>query len=191
MSIPKPVGSITTARSTWSQTMRTLVRNGLNKAATLSRRTGRDVLGMRLSGNKGNTPESSSNTPQQLSSPPAVQLKKSSARRLPSVETEASGTGSSQTWEDCGKEDLFPIFPRFLCPLVSVVMPLTWERGDICWPTPFNSKTTAVRPFRSRGTLFFLHVGYHGREGKISAISRREKKSQLIRSNHLGQRAIV
>ena len=36
-------------------------------------------------------------------SKPATPGKKLSARRLPSAETEASGTGSSQAWEDFGK----------------------------------------------------------------------------------------
>lgn len=81
---------------TWSQTMRALVKNGFTKAATLSRRTGREVLGMTRI-------KSPINIPAAAGAASIEESKKSSARRLPSVETEASGTGSSQTWEDCGK----------------------------------------------------------------------------------------
>ena len=84
---------------TWSQTMRALVKNGFTKAATLSRRTGREVLGMTRIKSPINIPAAGASS----TSESIEESKKSSARRLPSVETEASGTGSSQTWEDCGK----------------------------------------------------------------------------------------
>ena len=129
-SIPK-----STRGQTWSQTMRNLVRTGFTKAATLSKRTGRtaqqtldDITG---GGKQQKATKTSSATqtaavptgPSASSVPaayePIYQLRKVPARRHPSAETEASGTGSSQTWEDCGKPLTFHLFiaiaVRFFC----------------------------------------------------------------------------
>ncbi|KAK4029716.1 hypothetical protein OUZ56_022685 [Daphnia magna] len=106
LSIPKASG-----QQSWSQTMRTLVKNGFNKATTLSKRSGKDIQQQQqqqeqravkskpsmVASNVAGT--SNAEAPSATS---AVHLTKSSARRLPSAETEASGTGSSQTWEDYG-----------------------------------------------------------------------------------------
>ncbi|KAI9560075.1 hypothetical protein GHT06_014085 [Daphnia sinensis] len=105
LSIPKASG-----QQSWSQTMRTLVKNGFNKATTLSKRSGKNIQQQQhqqeqqragkakpsmVAGNVAGT--GNADGPSATSA-----LTKSSARRLPSAETEASGTGSSQTWEDYG-----------------------------------------------------------------------------------------
>lgn len=139
VSIPKSSLSSSVVKTqprgkTWSQTMRNLVRSGFNKAATLSKRTGRRTAQQTLDditngggGSKKKVAETSSpvttQPPEQQSSPsvavagtssasitayePVYALRKVAARRHPSAETEASGTGSSQTWEDCGKPQIF------------------------------------------------------------------------------------
>ena len=91
LSIPKA------SQQSWSQTMRTLVKSGFNKAATLSKKTGKDMV------DKQQRAKSYPSAASNAGTEPAVRPTKSSARRLPSAETEASGTGSSQTWEDYGK----------------------------------------------------------------------------------------
>jgi hypothetical protein len=97
--------------------MRTLVKNGFNKATTLSKRSGKDIQQQeqRPIKSAANSSAASSKTIYtETGGPSAVQLTKSSARRLPSAETEASGTGSSQTWEDYGT--LFMEFRLFHIP---------------------------------------------------------------------------
>jgi hypothetical protein len=102
LSIPKASG-----QQSWSQTMRTLVKNGFNKATTLSKRSGKDIQRQQQQQQqaiKSTNPLAASSRTiyAETGGPSVVQLTKSSARRLPSAETEASGTGSSQTWEDYG-----------------------------------------------------------------------------------------
>ncbi len=115
--------------------MRALVKNGFTKAATLSRRTGREVLGMTRIKSPINIPAAGASS---TTSESIEESKKSSARRLPSVETEASGTGSSQTWEDCGKFFLNIIIPSRPLALVPVVIlsflmrHLSGVRNHIC-----------------------------------------------------------
>lgn len=67
--------------------MRNLVRKKFMKAAALSKMS---------AGKAGSQPASNAGQA-------ANKSKKPSAKRLPSAETEASGTGSSQTWEDYGE----------------------------------------------------------------------------------------
>lgn len=106
MSIPKA------SQQSWSQTMRTLVKNGFNKATTLSKRSGKDGLDKQpRSSSSSSYPTANSNV---TGTETAVRPTKSSARRLPSAETEASGTGSSQTWEDYGTSTWLLIFFLFL-----------------------------------------------------------------------------
>lgn len=80
--------------------MRTLVKNGFNKATTLSKRSGKDIQQQQAEQRKSQ-PLAANNVAAAATSA-VVHSTKSSARRLPSAETEASGTGSSQTWEDYG-----------------------------------------------------------------------------------------
>lgn len=91
--------------------MRTLVKNGFNKATTLSKRSGKDIQQQQQQqeqrAGKSKPSMVASNVAgtsiaEAPSATSAAHLTKSSARRLPSAETEASGTGSSQTWEDYG-----------------------------------------------------------------------------------------
>ena len=85
--------------------MRTLVKNGFNKATTLSKRSGKDIQRQQQQqAIKSTNPLAASSRTiyAETGGPSVVQLTKSSAKRLPSAETEASGTGSSQTWEDYG-----------------------------------------------------------------------------------------
>lgn len=82
MSIPKA------SANSWSQTMRNLVRKRFLKKAS-----GRPADLAAPSAAEPPTPSTKANKAN----------KKPSAKRLPSAETEASGTGSSQTWEDFGE----------------------------------------------------------------------------------------
>ena len=84
MSIPK------SSQKSWSQTMRNLVR--------------KRFLGKTAPNKAGPAPA------EHPKSPAPKNNKKASAKRLPSAETEASGTGSSQTWEDYGE---WPFFLSF------------------------------------------------------------------------------
>ncbi|XP_059350138.1 uncharacterized protein LOC130686438 [Daphnia carinata] len=108
LSIPKASG-----QQSWSQTMRTLVKNGFNKATTLSKRAGKDVQQVgkdvrhqvQRAGKLKPSVAVAETSNADTFATSAVHMTKSSARRLPSAETEASGTGSSQTWEDYGESD--------------------------------------------------------------------------------------
>lgn len=131
LSIPKASG-----QQSWSQTMRTLVKNGFNKATTLSKRSGKDIQRQQEQRNNDVKSSSASNPsaasasvaskaaiysdagPGTAAGAAVIQLTKSSARRLPSAETEASGTGSSQTWEDYGQF-------RYLLKFFHIPAPLT------------------------------------------------------------------
>jgi hypothetical protein len=115
--------------------MRTLVKNGFNKATTLSKRSGKDIQRQQEQRNNDVKSSSASNPsaaasvaskaaiysdagPGTAAGAAVIQLTKSSARRLPSAETEASGTGSSQTWEDYGQF-------RYLLKFFHIPAPLT------------------------------------------------------------------